>query len=119
MAWYNIFGGGIVESLEKVALEMIDTDMEKAEATSLKLKVLDPNGKMRRDISNKISSMYVVYIAITMILVISQSFGLGDTEGTREAINSLTELFVPITTMFTMIVGASFGTNMTNTMKGR
>ena len=92
--------------------------MESAEAKALMVKTLDPNGMMRRDISRKVSSMYIGYVGVTGLLVISQSFGLGDIEGTKGAIEAITELFVPITTMFTAIVGASFGVNGLNAHKG-
>ena len=119
MAWYNIFGGGIVKSIENIATEFIETDMETAEAKSLMIKTLDPNGLMRRDISMKVSTAYMLYLFVTMVLVVVSSFGLGDVEGTKLAIGSLTELFIPITTMFTAIVSASFGVNISNNVKGK
>lgn len=115
MGW-NIFGS-VVDTVGDVAKEWIQTDLESAEAKSLMLKVLDPNGKMRRDISNKVSNMYIGYISITAILVLAQSFSVGDAIAVEKAIVSLTDLFVPITTMFTAIVGASFGTNISNNIK--
>ena len=39
--------------------------------------------------------------------------------GVKLAIGSLTDLFIPITTMFTAIVGASFGVNGLNASKGK
>lgn len=118
MKWLaDLFGGGVISSVERIASELIETDKESAEAKALMIKTLDPNGLMRRDISSKISSMYVVYIFLVMVLVLMQSFGVGDVGGVKTAISSLTELFVPITTMFTAIVGASFGVNGLNTVK--
>ena len=111
--------GGVVKSIENIATEFITTDMESAEAKALMVKTLDPNGLMRRDISMKVSNMYVVYISITAILVLLQSFGLGDVSGVEKAIVSLTDLFVPITAMFTGIVGASFGVQGINSYKGK
>lgn len=119
MSFWNLFGGSVVSSVEKIATEFIETDMEQAEAKALFVKTLDPNGLMRREISQKISSMYVFYVIITVILVILQSFGWGDTEGVNKAIDSLTSLFTPITAMFTAIVGASFGVNGINSFKGK
>jgi len=113
----KFFTGGVVDTIGEVAKEWIDTDKESAEAKALFVKTLDPNGAMRRGISQKVSQMYMVYIYLTATLVIVQSFGLGDTDGVKEAINSLTDLFIPITTMFTAIVGASFGTNISNNIK--
>jgi len=122
----NIFGGGIVKSVENVAKEWIDTPIEKAqgnkidaEAKALFIKTLDPNGLMRRDISRKVSIAYLVYLFTVMALVLCQSFEIGDVDNVKQAINSLTDLFVPITTMFTAIVGSSFGVNITNSLKGK
>ena len=115
----NIFTGGALKSVENVAKEWIETDKEKAEAKSLFIKTLDPNGLMRRDISRKVSTAYQVYLFTTMALVLSLSFGLGDAKQLKFAIDSLTNLFVPITAMFTGIVSVSFGVNLSNTMKGK
>ena len=112
----SIFSGGAVKSVENVAKEWIETNKEKAEANALMIKTLDPNGLMRRDISNKVSNMYMVYILLVMLLVLMQSFNM-HTEQVKVAIHSLTDLFVPITTMFTAIVGASFGVNGLNAHK--
>ena len=119
MGFFSLFGGDVVKSVEKIATEFIETDMETAEAKSLMVKTLDPNGLMRRDISMKVSNMYIIYVLITMVLVIMQSFDWGDTVGVTTAITSLTNLFIPITTMFTAIVGASFGVNGLNASKGK
>ena len=114
----NLFTGGAVTAIENVAKEWIDTPGEKAEAATLMLKTLDPNGAMRRQISATVSQMYVIYILIMMMLLLFQSFDMGSTEGIKNAINSLKELFVPITASFTAIVGASFGVNGVNSHKG-
>jgi hypothetical protein len=111
--------GGVVKSVENIAKEWIDTPQEKAKASALMIKTLDPNGLMRRQISQTVSGMYVMYIIVMMTLVISQSYGFGDAEGTKQAIESLKELFVPITTSFTAIVGASFGVNGINSYKAK
>ena len=119
MGFFNLFGGGVVSAVENIATELIETDKESAEAKAIMVKTLDPNGLMRRDISQKISVMYVIYVMLTMVLVLMQSFGIGDLDGVQKAIYSLTNLFVPITTMFTAIVGASFGVNGLNAYKGK
>lgn len=114
----SLFTGGAVKSIENIATEWIDTAGEKAEASSLFVKTLDPNGMMRRQISETVSQMYVMYILIMMVLVVLQSFGWGDVNGVAMAIESLKDLFVPITTSFTAIIGASFGVNGMNSYKG-
>ncbi len=117
MGIFSFLTGGVVEGVTKIAEEWIDTDKESAEAKSIMVKTLDPNGVMRREISRKVSQMYMVYIYLTALLVLAQSFGIGETEGVATAIDSLTDLFIPITTMFTAIVGASFGVNGLNATK--
>jgi hypothetical protein len=42
----NLFSGGIVGSIERIASEALETNMESAEAKALFVKTLDPNGKM-------------------------------------------------------------------------
>ena len=114
----SLFGGGIVKSIENIALEAIQTDTEKAEASTIMLKALDPNGAMRRQISQTVSTLYVMYILIMMVLLMVQSFQLGSVDGVEKAIANLVDLFIPITTSFTAIVGASFGVNGINASKG-
>jgi len=58
-----------------------------------------------------------MYLVVTMGLTIAYSFDIGESKQVYAAIQSLTELFVPITTMFTAIVGASFGVNVANVVK--
>lgn len=115
----SLFGGGIVKSIENIALEAIQTDTEKAEASTIMLKALDPNGAMRRQISQTVSTLYVMYIVIMMVLLMFQSFQLGNIDGVEKAIANLVDLFVPITTSFTAIVSASFGVNGMNSYKGK
>jgi len=115
----NFFTGGVVSSLERVASEFIETDMESAEAKSLMLKVLDPNGKMRRDLSLFASRAYGFYLVSTTILIFTHSFGLGDPEQSKEAMEAMANLFLPITASWSAIVAASFGVNATNSLKGR
>ena len=117
--FWGLFGESVAKSVETIAKEWIDTDMEKAESKALMVKTLDPNGLMRRDISSKVSTLYIIYILITMFLLICQSFNIGNVAQIALAINSLTDLFLPITGMFTAIVGASFGVNGINSYKGK
>lgn len=121
MGWITslLGGGGVVKSIENIASEWIETDMESAEAKVLMVKTLDPNGKMRRDLSNRVTALYTLYIVTTLILLIFESFGLGDVAQTALATTKVTELFLPITTLFGVIVSASFGVNIANTAKGK
>jgi hypothetical protein len=124
---FSWLSGGVVGAVENIAKEWIDTDIEKAEASALMIKTLDPNGLMRRQISRTVSSLYVFYILLVLILVLVQSFGLSpmiENNGVKViavtlAIDSLKELFVPITTAFTAIVGASFGVNGMNSYRSK
>ncbi len=119
MGWFaKLLSGGILKSVENIALEAIDTDKETAEAKSLFVKTLDPNGMMRRQISLHTSRLYAFYLIATVILIFMVSFGIGDTGGAEKAIEAMKELFVPITTAWATIVGASFGVNGMNTFKG-
>ena len=115
MSFWNLFGGGVVKSIENIASEWIETDMESAEAKVLMVKTLDPNGLMRRDLSQRVTNLYTVYIGVTLILLICESFGIGDTIGIGVATSKVSELFMPITTLFGVIVSASFGVNYANT----
>lgn len=118
----GIFGGGGLNSIEKIASEWIETDKEKAEAKTLMIKTLDPNGLMRRDLSSRVASLYTLYIVVTLLLLIAESFGVGPMNGDQLAISiateKITDLFTPITTLFGIIVSASFGVNYANTRSG-
>lgn len=118
----SLFTGGAVKSIENIASEWIETDLEKAEAKTLMLKTLDPNGRMRRNQSDRILTLYTIYIVVTMLLLIAESFGLGPMNGDVLAVSLATEkvtsLFVPITGMVTMIISASFGVNYQNSKQG-
>ena len=118
----SLFSGGVVKSIENIASEWIETDLERAEAKTLMIKTLDPNGLMRRNLSNRVSGLYTLYLVTTLILLIAESFGLGPVNGDRLAVSvateKVTELFTPITTLFGVIVSASFGVNYANTKKG-
>jgi len=115
----NLFGGGIVKSIENIASEWIETDMESAEAKVLMIKTLDPNGLMRRDLSNRVTNLYTLYVVVALILLTCESFGIGNAEQIAVATAKVTELFVPITTLFGVIVSASFGVNYANTKQSK
>ena len=123
---FKFLTGGIVKSIENIASEWIETDIESAEAKTLMIKTLDPNGKMRRDIANTVCRLYVVYIVVSLVLILCQSFDLSTIiiiEGIEHrsvdlAVESVTDLFVPITTLFTVITSACFGVNAVNANKG-
>jgi len=118
MSWFSkLLGGGLVKSIENVALEAIQTDGEKAEAKALWIKTLDPNGLMRRRLSNFACMAYGWYLFWMTVLVFLAAFT--DTEGAEQAAEMMTGLFMPITTAWGTIVAASFGVNATNTLKGK
>lgn len=120
MNWLtSLFSGGLVGSIERIAAEAIETDMESAEAKSLFIKTLDPNGKMRRDLSRFACAAYGFYLSATTVLLFMQAFNIGDAGGAALATDSMTELFLPITTAWGGIVSASFGVNGVNSFKGR
>ena len=116
-------GGGAMKSIENIASEWIETDMESAEAKSLMVKTLDPNGLMRRDLSNRVTDLYTLYIVVTLVLLVCESFGLGPSVNgvlsVSIATGKVTALFVPITGLFGLIVSASFGVNYVNTKNGK
>jgi len=114
----KIFGGDIVKTIGDVAMEWIDTDKESAEAKTLMVKALDPNGKMRKQISEDIISMYKVYLFTSLLLLTAQFFGFGDIKMISDVTSKLVELFLPITGMVSLIVSASFGVNAMNVKKG-
>lgn len=127
MSWLtSLFSGGLVKSMENIASEWIETDMESAEAKALMIKTLDPNGKMRRDQSNNVGGMYKFYLITTALMIFIElvySMYMGDTlnidnyvlVALSNATTKMTDLFVPITTLYGLIVTASFGVNYANT----
>ena len=120
MGWLtSLFSGGLVKSIENIASEYIQTDMESAEAKALWIKTLDPNGLMRRDLSSRVTSLYTLYMITALLLLICESFGLGDAKSIAVATTKVTELFLPITTLFGVIVSASFGVNYANTKQNK
>jgi hypothetical protein len=115
----SLFGSGVVGSIERIASEAITTDMESAEAKALWIKTLDPNGAMRRQLSQFACKAYGFYLLVTSVLVLAHAFGLGNPAESKEAIEAMTSLFLPITTAWGTIVTASFGVNATNSVKGK
>ena len=115
----SLLSGGLVGSIEKVALEAITTDQESAEAKALMVKTLDPNGKMRRDLSRFACRAYAFYLLAMVTLSFMVAFGLGDSVGAESAAQMMQDLFLPITTAWSAIVAASFGVNGMNSFKGR
>ena len=119
----GFFSGGTMKSIENIASEWIETGTEEAEAKTIMIKALDPNGLMRRQLSRRVSMLYTVYI-FTMLFMISLEFicaffGLEvDGDAIALATSKSVELFVPITTLFGTIVTASFGVNAYNVKKG-
>lgn len=119
MSWANLLSGGIVGSIERIASEWIETDKETAEAKALMVKTLDPNGKMRRDLSKFACLAYGFYLLAMVVLSFMVAFDVGDSTGATTAATMMQDLFLPITTAWGGIVGASFGVNGVNSFKGR
>ena len=115
----SLLSGGLVGSMEKVASEFIQTDMESAEAKALMIKTLDPNGKMRRDLSRFACKAYGFYLVAMVVLSFMVAFGWGDVDGASEAAEMMLDLFLPITGAWTGIVAASFGVNATNSIQAK
>lgn len=114
----KVFGSGVVGSVERIASEFIETEKESAEAKSLFIKTLDPNGIMRRELSRFACKAYGFYLVVTSVLIIMHAFGIGDPAQSKEAIEAMTSLFMPITTAWGTIVTASFGVNYSNVKAG-
>ena len=113
----TIFSSSVVGSIERIASEAIETEKESAEARALFIKVLDPNGLMRRELSRFACVAYGFYLTVTVGLIFAHSFALTDPENSLQAIESLTALFLPITSSWAAIVAASFGVNAANVIK--
>jgi len=111
-------GSGVVDSVEKIALEYIETDKESAEAKSIFVKTLDPNGKMRKQISKDVFHLYKVYIYVSLFLLALEFFGVGNIENIGQVTSKLIDIFVPITAMAGTIISASFGVHYANVKKG-
>ena len=112
-------GGGIVSSIENIATEWIETDKESAEAKAIMVKAIDPNGKMRRDLSRFSCRAYSFYLVATVGLSFMVAFGIGDTDGAAKAATMMSDLFLPITAAWGGIVTASFGVQVNNTNKSK
>ena len=54
-----------------------------------------------------------------VLLSFMVAFGIGDQVGAETAAGMMQDLFLPITAAWSAIVGASFGVNATNSIKGR
>lgn len=120
MNWLtSLFSGGLVGSIERLGSEWIETNQEKAEAQALMVKTLDPNGKMRRDLSRFACAAYGFYLVAMVLLSFMVAFNVGDTAGAETAASMMQDLFMPITTAWAGIVGASFGVNGVNSYKGQ
>jgi len=115
----SLFSSGVVNSVEKLASEFIQTDLESAEAKALMIKTLDPNGLMRRDLSRFACWAYGFYLVAMVGLSFMVAFGIGNVVGASEAATMMTGLFLPITTSWAAIVSASFGVNAANAIKLR
>jgi hypothetical protein len=126
----SFFTGGGFKTIENIASEWIETDLESAEAKALLVKTLDPNGKMRRDQSRNVGEMYKFYLISTAIMIFIElvySMYTGDTltkddyvlVALSNATGKMTDLFVPITTLYGIIVTASFGVNYANTKQNK
>lgn len=124
MSWFTeIFSGGAFKSIENIATEFIETNKETAEAQAVMVKALDPNGKMRRDLTRMVCFMYALYLIVMLILLTFEFFGFvpsGQTaENTAIVTEKLTNTFAPISAIFGLIVSASFGVNYSNVKKGK
>ena len=121
--------GGTMKTVENIATEWIETDLEKAEAKTVMIKALDPNGAMRRQLSRDVTQLYKIYVVSALVLLflefVVNLIGLNTElvlDGAMVAISAttgkVTDLFVPITSLFGVIVTASFGVNYANVKKG-
>ena len=132
MGWLGkLLSGGAIKSIENIATEWIQTDRETAEAKAIMVKTIDPNGKMRRDLSQFASIAYGFYLIATTVLIFMSVWGVGGdlcavVEEVQQCVpradaasERMTGLFVPITASWSAIVGASFGVNGVNSFKGR
>ena len=124
MSWFTeIFSGGAFKSIENIATEFIETNKETAEAQAVMVKALDPNGKMRRDLTRVICFMYSLYLIVMLLLLSCEFFGFVPPGQTPEIIanvtTKLTNTFTPVSTAFGLIVSASFGVNFYNVKKGK
>lgn len=118
----GIFSSG--SALESIATEWIDTDMEKAEAKAVMVKTLDPNGMMRRELSRRVATLYAIYLLTALLLLGVEFFAvMFDMQINFEQLaittDKVKDLFLPISTLFGIIVTASFGVNYANVKSQR
>lgn len=119
MRWLkNLVTGGLFSSIENITKELVDTPLELSQAQAIKLKAIDPSGKMRREISSSTNHLYKIYVYTMMALLLAQAFGVGNPNEVKEAIDNMKELFLPITTGWGTIMTATFGVNTMNSYKG-
>lgn len=116
---WNFLSGGGMKSIENIASEWIETSQEEAEAKVVMIKALDPNGIMRRNLSIFACRAYGFFLFSAFVLIICHSFGLTEQAQAKEALEALSELFLPITTAWGSIVAASFGVNYSNVKQGK
>ncbi len=76
MAWHDFFTGGVTSAIEGIAKEWIDTDLESAEAKTLMVKALDPNGKLRRDVTRFTCMAYGFYLVAMIVMGFMHIFSL-------------------------------------------
>ena len=61
--------GGTMQTVENIATEWIETDLEKAEAKTVMIKALDPNGAMRRQLSRDVTQLYKIYVISALFML--------------------------------------------------
>lgn len=118
----GIFSSG--NAIEKIASEWIETDTERAEASAVMVKTLDPNGMMRRELSRRVATLYAIYLTTALMLLaiefiavmIGLDINFDQLASTTEKVKSL---FLPISSLFGIIVTASFGVNYANVTKDK
>lgn len=132
MSLLSFMSGG-AKSIEAIASEWIQTDLEQAQAgavgthakTAL-LTAIDPNGRMRRDLTRFTCRAFGGYLIVMSILAIMAAFNVSGfvTPVTnvahapaKDAMVIMSGLFLPITGAFTAILTASFGVNANNVSK--
>lgn len=120
---------GAMKNVERIATEWIETDLEKAEAKTVFIKALDPNGALRRQLSRDVTQMYKIYLMSALFMLFLELVvtlvGLNTEYVAKDTLIALgsvttkmTDLFIPITSLFGVIVTASFGVNYANIKKG-
>ncbi|NPA69343.1 MAG: hypothetical protein GXO26_00905 [Crenarchaeota archaeon] len=113
----SLFSGGKDSTLSTIATEMIDTVKEEAEAKSMVLKAIDPNGQMRLEISRKVTNMYIFFVFIMLVIITSSALHIGDTIITEEFVHAINTLFETISYAFIAIITASFSVHWSNNLK--